>query len=130
MGDVVSQPVDGVAAAVHDGDLDPRTYIDACCDRITERESDVKALLPECDRRARLRSAVEEVVETGPDETQSLCGIPVGIKDIIHVDGMTTGAGTALPPELYQGAEAEIVTRLRDTCDRLRLEAGTRVRKR
>lgn len=114
MSDVVSQSVDSVAAAVHDGELDPHAYVDACCDRISERESDVKALLQECDRRERLQRAVDEAFETGPADEQSLGGIPVGIKDIIHVDGMTTEAGTALPPELYQGPEAEIVSRLRE----------------
>jgi len=114
MSDLVSQPVDSVVTAVQDGELDPQSYVDACCDRISERESDVKALVQECDRRERLQRAVDEGVDTGPAAEQPLRGIPVGIKDIIHVDGMTTGAGTALPPELYQGPEAEIVSRLRE----------------
>jgi Asp-tRNA(Asn)/Glu-tRNA(Gln) amidotransferase A subunit family amidase len=38
----------------------------------------------------------------------------VGVKDIVHVDGFETRAGTALPPSLFAGSEASVVTRLRE----------------
>ncbi|CAM5521571.1 glutamyl-tRNA amidotransferase subunit A [Streptomyces spiroverticillatus] len=41
-----------------------------------------------------------------------LSGIAVGVKDIIHVDGMPTGGGSALPPEALAGPQATIITRL------------------
>lgn len=42
-----------------------------------------------------------------------LYGVPVGVKDIMHVDGLTTRAGSALPPELIAGPEAKCIERLR-----------------
>jgi Asp-tRNA(Asn)/Glu-tRNA(Gln) amidotransferase A subunit family amidase len=38
----------------------------------------------------------------------------VGVKDIFHVEGFTTQAGSRLPSDLIQGAEAKSVTRLRE----------------
>ena len=114
MTDVTIRSLDDTVTSIRASNLDPHAYVDACCDRIDERESAVKALLPECNRCDRLHNDVDEVIDTYSTEDSSLYGVPVGIKDIIHVDGMTTGAGTALPPELYQGAEAEIVSRFRE----------------
>jgi Asp-tRNA(Asn)/Glu-tRNA(Gln) amidotransferase A subunit family amidase len=43
-----------------------------------------------------------------------LFGAPVGVKDIFHVEGFTTQAGSRLPPDLLQGPEAKSVTRLKE----------------
>jgi Asp-tRNA(Asn)/Glu-tRNA(Gln) amidotransferase A subunit family amidase len=42
-----------------------------------------------------------------------LFGVPVGVKDIFHVAGFVTRAGSRLPAELLQGPEAESVARLK-----------------
>lgn len=42
-----------------------------------------------------------------------LAGVPLGVKDIFQVDGFETRAGSALPPEVFAGPEASLVTRLR-----------------
>lgn len=39
--------------------------------------------------------------------------LPVGVKDLFRVAGMPTRVGSALPPELFAGAESAVVTRLR-----------------
>jgi Asp-tRNA(Asn)/Glu-tRNA(Gln) amidotransferase A subunit family amidase len=70
-----------------------------------EVESRVHAFVPEEGRFDRVRRQWEEV------------GRPlllVGVKDIFHVDGMPTRAGSRLPPEALAGAEAVAVTRLRE----------------
>jgi Asp-tRNA(Asn)/Glu-tRNA(Gln) amidotransferase A subunit family amidase len=39
--------------------------------------------------------------------------VPVGVKDIFHCNGFVTRCGSDLPPELFQGPEADAVTRLK-----------------
>lgn len=134
-------PLAEAAAALRDGTLRPTTYVDRLCDRVDEVEPTVHALLPEPDRRRRLRRDVgggggdgsgaanpetpptsaataggERRAGAGSDEADrpALFGVPVGVKDIIHVEGFATLAGTAVPPSLFAGPEAPVVTRLRD----------------
>ncbi|MBT3346017.1 MAG: amidase [Gemmatimonadetes bacterium] len=78
-------------------------------DVIEARESVLQALLPETGRRERVMAAATQV----PVE-QALAGHLVGIKDILHVEGMVTGAGTRLPTHLFAGDEAACVRRLRE----------------
>jgi Asp-tRNA(Asn)/Glu-tRNA(Gln) amidotransferase A subunit family amidase len=41
-----------------------------------------------------------------------LSGVAVGVKDIVRVDGIPTGGGSALPPEVLGGPQATVVSRL------------------
>jgi Asp-tRNA(Asn)/Glu-tRNA(Gln) amidotransferase A subunit family amidase len=109
-------PLGETVAGLRRGDLDPGEYVDTLCDRIDAVDDELRAMLPECDRRARLHDAVDALLERHPDpaDRPPLFGVPVGVKDIMHVDGFETRAGTAVPPELFQGPEATCVTRLRD----------------
>lgn len=88
-------------------------YIHCVCDRVDEIEPKIRALVDESDRRGRLVREAEELLRDGSND-RPLFGVPVGVKDIIHTDGFTTRAGTALPPELFQGPESPIVTALRE----------------
>jgi Asp-tRNA(Asn)/Glu-tRNA(Gln) amidotransferase A subunit family amidase len=84
--------------------------------RFAEREPEVRAFLPEEDRFERLRRDVEELERRWPDPAARppLFGVPVGVKDIFHVDGFVTHAGSRLPAEELQGPEAASVTALRE----------------
>ena len=89
--------------------------------RIERLEPTIQALLPEGDRFERLRGGARELLaryHTTPHPPHSpqppLFGVLVGVKDIFHVDGWVTRAGSRLPPEVLQGPEAESVTRLKD----------------
>ena len=42
-----------------------------------------------------------------------LFGAAIGVKDVIRVDGLPTRAGSRLPPEVLDGAQASVVTDLR-----------------
>lgn len=75
----------------------------------------IQAFLPEKDRFERLRREMVDL-ETrfpNPDERPPLYGVPVGVKDIFHVEGMPTQAGSRLPADLLAGPEAECVTQLK-----------------
>lgn len=104
-----------IAAELRRGERDLKSFVDEICDRIAAVDPDVEAMLPEPDRRSRLRRNAEEVLDrfTDPQDRPPLFGVPVGVKDIIHVDGFTTRAGTAVPPTAFDGPEAAVVGRLR-----------------
>lgn len=80
-----------------------------------EQESSVHAFIPEGNRFIRLQADADALLFSYPDliTRPPLFGALVGVKDIFHVDGFTTQAGSQLPADVLQGKEAESVTRLR-----------------
>jgi Asp-tRNA(Asn)/Glu-tRNA(Gln) amidotransferase A subunit family amidase len=79
------------------------------------REPQILAFLPEVGRFERLRREARSLLARYPhmEARPPLYGTLVGVKDMIHVDGFPTRAGSQLPPGVLQGAEAECVTRLK-----------------
>ncbi|MGH2593752.1 MAG: amidase [Anaerolineae bacterium] len=90
--------------------------IDGVEARFNAREPSVLAFVPEEGRFDRLRREAQVLLDRypQPDSRPPLFGVLVGVKDIFHVDGFVTRAGSRLPPDLFQGAEAESVTILRN----------------
>jgi Asp-tRNA(Asn)/Glu-tRNA(Gln) amidotransferase A subunit family amidase len=84
-------------------------------ERFAQREPALKAFLPENGRFERLHREAEEAFAAHPDRSsrRPLFGVPLGVKDVFHVDGLPTRAGSRLPPEELAGPQAEAVTRLR-----------------
>lgn len=111
------KPVDlaSIAAQLRSGERDLHAFVDATCDRIEAVDPDVQALLDEPDRRGRLHDEADTALEwfPDPDDRPPLFGVPVGVKDIVHVDGFPTRAGSMVPPEAFAGEEATVVRRLR-----------------
>jgi len=85
------------------------------CDRIDEVDPLLRAFVPEPDRRRRLAAEARSVAERwrDPGTRPALYGVPVGVKDIVRVDGLATRAGSEVPPEALGGAQAPLVDRLR-----------------
>lgn len=104
-----------IALSLNSNQLDLSSYINAVCDRIDVPDHQLQALLPEPDRRARLLQEATALKRRFPDPAirPPLYGVLVGVKDIFHVDGFITRAGSQLPPELFAGPEASCVTTLR-----------------
>ncbi len=104
-----------IAEALRSGGQDLMAHVESVCDLIDAREPDVQALIPEPDRRTRLLADARRLLDQYPDPTKrpALFGVPVGVKDIFHVDGFVTRAGSVLPPELFAGSEASVVTTLK-----------------
>jgi Asp-tRNA(Asn)/Glu-tRNA(Gln) amidotransferase A subunit family amidase len=109
-------PLAETAAALRSGARDLHAYLDTLCDRIDVIDPQVQAFLPEAERRTRLHAAADELLATFPNpaDRPALFGVPTGVKDIFHVDGFVTRAGTTVPPASFAGAEAVSVRRLRD----------------
>ncbi|MCP4425247.1 MAG: amidase [Chloroflexi bacterium] len=97
------------------GELDLLDYIDQLETRFNTREPSVLAFVPEDGRFQRLRQQAQQLLKKYPDSTTRppLFGLPIGVKDIFHVDSFITQAGSALPTEELQGTESVAVTKMR-----------------
>ena len=71
--------------------------------------------MPEPSRFERLRAEAAELLLRwpAPESRPALFGLPVGIKDIMRVDGLPTTGGSRLPVELFAGRESACVSRLK-----------------
>lgn len=78
------------------------------CDRIDRLDTRIKAFVREPDRRGRLAA------EAAAAPPGALSAVMVGVKDIVRIDGMETGAGSAVPPQALAGPQAPLVDRLRE----------------
>jgi len=83
--------------------------------RFIDREPLIHAFILEEDRFTRLQADANKLVQSYPDPIHRpiLFGAFAGIKDIFHMDGFSTRAGSRLPTELLQGKEAESARRLK-----------------
>jgi len=100
--------------ALRAGEVEPSSYVAASRDRVEAVEPEVRALLSEDGRWDRLEREAEALRREHPDPAARppLYGVPVGVKDIFHVDGFGTRAGSELPPEELAGEESAAWARL------------------
>jgi Asp-tRNA(Asn)/Glu-tRNA(Gln) amidotransferase A subunit family amidase len=105
-----------LAEALRRNELPLAHYIEQLEARFQAREPSVLAFVPESGRFERLRREAGELLQRfpRPESRPPLFGVPIGVKDIFHVAGFATRVGSRLPPELFQGEEAECVTALRN----------------
>jgi len=108
-------PLAAVAADLRSGVLPLDQSINDTCAWLEVADAEVHALLPEPNRRRRLLGEAEELERRWPDPASRppLFGVLVGVKDIYHVAGFVTRAGSDVPPELFAGPEAAVVGLLR-----------------
>jgi Asp-tRNA(Asn)/Glu-tRNA(Gln) amidotransferase A subunit family amidase len=104
-----------LARDLRSGELPLEDYIHSVVLDLERVEPQIHSLLPEVGRPARLRKRASESERAYPEKPgrPPLFGIALGVKDIFHVDGFETHAGSRLPPQALAGEEAESVGRLR-----------------
>lgn len=102
----------GAAAAPAPGVAALERQVERLCTRIDRIDPVIRAFVPEPGRYERL--AVEAHTLAARGGAGRLYGVPVGVKDVIHVAGLPTHAGSALPPGVLGGPEATLVTRVRE----------------
>lgn len=104
-----------VIHALRSDSLPLMTYLEALEARFNAVETLVLALIPEADRFVRLKQEARALLDQFPqaEGRPALFGVPVGVKDIFHVDGFPTRAGSKLPPEALRGPEAASVSALK-----------------
>lgn len=105
-----------VARKLRTGETQPGEYLDRVRERFESVEPSIEAFLDEGGRWDRLeRDAIAlEDRHPCPGTRPSLFGVPVGVKDIFHVDGYETRAGSTVPPGELAGPEAATVTALEE----------------
>jgi Asp-tRNA(Asn)/Glu-tRNA(Gln) amidotransferase A subunit family amidase len=102
------------AAQIREGTISPLDLVDACLERIDALDASLRAwaYVDAAGARAVARERLAEVERghlRGP-----LHGVPVGIKDIIHVAGMPTTGGARPWAHRRPASDAPAVTRLRE----------------
>ena len=101
--------------ALRPGDRSLSALIDDLEAHFEALEPTIEAYLPEAHRFDRLRRDAESLEQRYPEAAARppLYGALLGVKDIFHVNGFPTRAGTRVPPELFAAHEADVVTRLK-----------------
>lgn len=114
--DIISRPLVQLVRELRSGELSPTEYLERLEANFELREPEVLAFLPEEDRFDRLRSQAEALVRSIPDpySRPPLFCVPFGIKDIFHVEGFETRAGSNLPEAVLKGREAQSVRLLKE----------------
>jgi len=92
-----------------------RQFYKRLCERIGTEDEKLHVFVPGTCVAGEVMARVETLLAEYPDaaDRPPLFGVPVGVKDIFHSDGFVTRCGSDLPPELFQGEEAETVARLK-----------------
>jgi Asp-tRNA(Asn)/Glu-tRNA(Gln) amidotransferase A subunit family amidase len=108
-------PLARIARDLVSGTLDLLDYINEACDLLEKVDPQVKAFLPEPDRRSRLLKEGQLLKSIYPDQAKRppLYGVLIGVKDVYRVDGFSTRGGSKLDPEALAGPEADCVRLLR-----------------
>jgi aspartyl-tRNA(Asn)/glutamyl-tRNA(Gln) amidotransferase subunit A len=101
------------AARIRDGKLSPVDLVDACLARIETLDGRVAAWAYVDADGARAAAGVLEAEAANGRIRGPLHGVPVAIKDIIHVAGMPTTAGAKAWAHTRPTADAPVVSRLR-----------------
>ena len=101
--------------SMRDGSLSLSDMLDTYEARFSAIEPHIQSFVPEDNRFVRLRQDAHQLEQLYPDLTSRppLYGVLVGIKDIFHVEGFETRAGTQVPSALFAGEEATIVSQLK-----------------
>src|SRR5262249_5980561 len=104
----VDASLPALAAALRSGRLSIERYLDILAFRFERLEGWVRAFMPEPGRFERLRAEAASLAARWPDPAQrpALYGVPVGIKDVMRVDGLPTTGGSQLPVEVLAGPES------------------------
>lgn len=113
--DPLALSVPELAAQLRAGTLPLAVYLDALAARFATREPDLQAFVPEPDRFGRLQREAAALLAAypRPGERPPLFGLPVGVKDIFHVDGFVTQAGSRVPAGMWAGSESAVVRQLK-----------------
>jgi len=104
-----------LAQLLRRGGLSLAEYLDVLEERFEQREPEILAFVAEDGRFDRLRREARALEAQYPEPAgrPPLYGVAVGIKDIFHVEGLPTQAGSRLPATELEGPEGEAVARLK-----------------
>jgi len=111
--DLASLPAGRAATLIADRTLSPLDLLESCLARIAARDGEVHAWVRVDEAGARAVAREREAEARAGRLRGPLHGVPVGIKDIFHVAGMTTTCGAAPAFHVAATEDAAAVARLR-----------------
>ncbi|MFD8702149.1 amidase [Kitasatospora sp. NPDC059648] len=102
------------AAGLRAGSPGLPEHVERFCALVERVDPLLHAFVAEPGRHDRLLARARELTARYPEPAgrPPLYGVPVGVKDIVHVDGLPTHGGSALPPGVLAGPQAVVVDRL------------------
>ena len=113
MSALTSMGVAEIAAAVKSKRSSAREVLDAHLARIESKDGAIGAFLARDDASARsCAAAIDEQVSQGHDPGL-LAGVPIAIKDVMHVEGLPTTCGSKILDGFHPPYEATVVRRLK-----------------
>jgi Asp-tRNA(Asn)/Glu-tRNA(Gln) amidotransferase A subunit family amidase len=85
-------------------------------ERFNRVEPHIRAFIPEVGRFQRLHQDLDDLIKKYPHRHSRpvLFGIPIAIKDLYHVSGFVTRAGSKLRPEILTAEEGEVIRKLKE----------------
>lgn len=101
------------ARRIRDGLLSSEELVDACLQRIREREPDVQAWAYLDEKHALAQARAADELRRSGEPAGPLIGIPVGVKDIVDTADMPTENGTVLHRGRAPRQDASVVALLR-----------------
>jgi aspartyl-tRNA(Asn)/glutamyl-tRNA(Gln) amidotransferase subunit A len=109
-----SETIFGAAQALKQGQTTSQVLVERCLDCVEEWEPRVHAWVSVDRDGARLHAQQLDEERRAGRWRGPLHGIPLGIKDIIDMEGLPTGAGSERMAQTVATADATIVRKLRD----------------
>jgi len=101
------------ASLVNKNKVSLTDYLTKFYDRYSKVEPYISAFIQEDNFKARLTSDASSLLKKFPDEKPPFFGAPIAIKDLIHVDGFPTLAGSKLPSNALTSREGSFISNLR-----------------
>lgn len=91
-------------------------HYDTVVDRIERIDAEIHAFVAGSVTDGRIDRQLTRLVDdwTAEPFLPPLYGVPVGVKNVLHVDGFPTRAGASVPPDVLGGPEATVVRRVCD----------------
>ncbi|KPL07539.1 hypothetical protein AMJ86_04220 [bacterium SM23_57] len=108
--------IPNITQLLRNGDTDSVAYLSELEVIHKTKEPEIRAFIAEDLRFTRLLNAVKSLQDRYPKsgERPRLFCFPIGVKDIFHVDGFLTRAGSQLPADRLTDSEAKCVSKLKD----------------
>lgn len=109
------QSIPKLVEALKNNEVDTLDYFDNLEIIHQQVEPQIKAFLPEESRFSRIKNQVERLkIKYPQSKLPRLFCLPIGVKDIFHVNGFQTHAGSQLPINELTGEEAKSVSVLKE----------------